>query len=107
MQIFEHQDLQFVKYSLRPSLKRFETEIEDKLFFSGEKENFSMKFLLDGLLRGDMKSRAMFYRMAVQDGWMTRNEVREMENKNRADGLDDFLYPMNLGIVGKEDKSKK
>ncbi len=92
----EHQDIQFVKYSMRPSVKRFETEIESKLFFEDETDSFEMKFVLDGLLRGDLKSRGAFYHFGIQDGWLTRNEVREMENKNRADHLDTFLYPQNL-----------
>lgn len=92
----EHQDIQFVKYSIRPSVKRFETEIESKLFFENETDSFEMKFVLDGLLRGDLKSRSAFYHFGIQDGWLTRNEVREMENKNQANHLDTFLYPQNL-----------
>lgn len=103
----EHQDIQFIKYSMRPSIKRYETEIENKLFFSGEKEKFDMKFLIDGMMRGDTKSRSMYYHMAIQDGFMNRNEVRAMENLNRVEGLDTYLYPGNLFEVGADNNKNK
>ena len=98
----EHQDIQYAKYSIRPSVKRYEQEIDRKLFFEDEIGRFETKFNLNGLMRGDMNSRSNFYHNAVMDGWMSRNEVREMENMNRMDGLDDMLYPANENIVGKE-----
>jgi HK97 family phage portal protein len=98
----EHQDLQFVKYSLRPTVKRIEEELETKLFYESESEEIGVKFNLEGLLRGAMASRAAFYHYGIQDGWLNRNEVRNMENLNAADGLDDFLYPANLNITGNE-----
>ena len=61
-----------------------------------------MKFNIDGFLRGDMKSRSAFYHNAILDGWLSRNEVREMENRNKVDGLDEYLYPSNQNITGKE-----
>ena len=53
-------------------------------------------------MRGDMTTRANYYQKAVLSGWMSRNEVRDMENMNRQEGLDDLLYPGNELIVGKE-----
>jgi HK97 family phage portal protein len=91
----EHQDIQFVKYSIRPTVKRFETELDRKLFFDDEQGRMETKFNLDGMLRGDMKTRAEYYQKAVLSGWMSRNEVRELENMNLAKGLDVFLYPVN------------
>ena len=98
----EHQDIQYAKYSIRPTVKRFEQEMDRKLFFEDEMGRFETKFNLNGLMRGDMTSRSNFYHNAVLDGWLSRNEVREMENMNRMDGLDDMLYPGNENIVGKE-----
>ena len=110
----EQQDIQFVKYSIRPSVKRFETEIEDKLLFEGEKDIIDIKFNLDGLLRGDTATRAAYYHSAVQDGWLNRNEVRDRENLNRGPKeLDEYLYPSNLnlaeilGLGSKKDKDDK
>ena len=58
-----------------------------------------IKFVLDGLLRGDTDARTKFYHGAVLDGYMTRNEVRRMEGLPDAEGLDEFLYPANEFVV--------
>lgn len=92
----EQQDIQFVKYGLRPECKRFETEIETKLFTGSEREVYNVKFDLKGLLRGDTKTQAEWYHKAILDGWMSRNEVREIENLNSVDGLDEYLVPSNM-----------
>lgn len=98
----EHQDIQYAKYSIRPTVKRYEQEMDRKLFFEDEMGRLETKFNLNGLMRGDMTSRSNFYHNAILDGWLSRNEVREMENMNRMDNLDDMLYPGNENIVGKE-----
>lgn len=97
----EHQTIQFVQYSLRPTVKRLEDELERKLFTDSEQEIYSVKFSLDGLLRGDTQARSSYYHNAILDGYMSRNEVREMEGLQHKDGLDDMLYPLNTGVVGK------
>jgi HK97 family phage portal protein len=96
----EHQTIQFVQYSLRPTVKRLEDELERKLFFDDELGVFSVKFGLDGLLRGDTQARSAYYHNAILDGYMSRNEVRELEGLQRKEGLDDMLYPLNTGVVG-------
>jgi HK97 family phage portal protein len=95
----EHQTIQFVQYSLRPVIKRIEVELESKLFRDSEIGEYDVKFVLDGLLRGDTAARAAFYHSAITDGYLSRNEVREIEGLEKADGLDDFLYPLNQGVV--------
>lgn len=102
----EHQDIQFIKYSIRATLKRYEVELENKLLFDKELGKYEFKFNIDGFLRGDMKTRSAFYHNAVLDGWLNRNEVREMENRNAVDGLDEYLYPSNQNIAGKEDNEE-
>jgi len=92
----EQQDIQFVKYALRPEVKRFETECEVKLFTKSERARFSVKFDLKGLLRGDLKTQAMWYHYAIFDGWLNRNEVRDLENLNPVEGLDEYLVPVNM-----------
>ena len=98
----EHQTIQFVQYSLRPTVKRLEDELERKLFTEHEQEEYIVKFGLDGLLRGDTQARSAYYHNAILDGYMSRNEVRELEGLQRKEGLDDMLYPLNTGVVGKE-----
>lgn len=98
----EHQTIQFVQYSLRPIIKNIEEELESKLLFENEHDRFAIKFSLEGLLRGDTSARSSYYHNAILDGYMSRNEVRELEGLEHKDGLDDMLYPLNTGIVGKE-----
>lgn len=102
----EHQTIQFVQYSLRPIVKKIEVELRSKLFFESERE-YKVKFSLDGLLRGDTAARSNFYHNAILDGYMSRNEVRDLEGLERVEGLDEFLYPLNTGIVGKEIQTDK
>jgi HK97 family phage portal protein len=99
----EQQTIQFVQYSLRPIVKNIEQELETKLFLESENE-LSIKFVLDGLLRGDTQARSSYYHNAILDGYMSRNEVRAMEGMEYKEGLDDMLYPLNTGIVGKENQ---
>lgn len=94
----EQQDIQFVKYGLRPECKRFETEIETKLFREDEREVYNVKFDLRGLLRGDLKTQAEWYHKAILDGWLSRNEVRDIENLNPVEGLDEYLVPTNMTL---------
>jgi HK97 family phage portal protein len=94
----EQQDRQFVTYGLRPECKRFETELETKLFAEGESEIIDVKFDLSGLLRGDSAAQANWFRTAIYGGYMSRNEVREQLNLDRVEGLDDFLVPSNMTL---------
>lgn len=101
----EHQTIQFVQYTLRPIVKRFEMEMESKLFASKDIGKYDVKFVLDGLLRGDTAARSTYYHNAILDGYMSRNEVRELEGLQHKEGLDEMLYPLNAGIVGKEEQT--
>ena len=103
----EHQTIQFVQYSLRPTVKRLEDELERKLFSESEQDEFSVKFGLDGLLRGDTQARSAYYHNAILDGYMSRNEVRELEGLQREEGLDILLYPQNESIVSNDDEANK
>lgn len=94
----EHQTIQFVQYSLRPIVKRLEMELEAKLLTP----EHDVKFDLGGLLRGDTAARSAFYHNAILDGYLSRNEVRDLEGYAKVDGLDEYLYPLNTGIVGKD-----
>ncbi len=92
----EQQSIDFVVHCMQPWAKRWEQEIPAALLTEAEQEQYYVEHLFDGLLRGDATSRANYFRTAVLTGWMNRNEVREIENMNRADGLDEFLSPLNM-----------
>ena len=98
----EHQSLEFVMHTLRPWLVRIEQSIQRDLFLPRERGRYFAAFNVEGLLRGDTKSRYEAYGAAIKDGWMTRNEVRQLENRNRADGLDEFLFPLNMGPANED-----
>jgi phage portal protein BeeE len=87
-----------VTHSLMPWITLWEQAIDRDLLTSDEIENgFHSKFVMQGLLRGDAKSRALFYESAITKGcWMTRNEARRLEDLDPIDGLDDMLRPLNM-----------
>ena len=92
----EHQGLEFVTYTLGPWLARWEQRVTKSLIPETERDSIFAEHLVDGLLRGDTQARFQAYQTAVSSGWMSRNEVRERENLNREDGLDEFLDPAFL-----------
>jgi HK97 family phage portal protein len=98
----EQQTIQFAQFALRPTVKKAEVELENKLFFQKEWGKISMKFNLNGLMRGDMAARGEWYSKMIQNGVYSRNEVRVMEGEATIEGLDNMLYPSNLQVVGQE-----
>ena len=76
----EQQSLEFVKYTLEPWVIRWEQAITKTLLSSDEKPRVFVKFNLEGLLRGDYVSRMNGYATARQNGWMSANDIRALEN---------------------------
>jgi len=93
----EQQALEFVQWTLMPWITRWEAQISRSLLSDKDRAVFYPKFVVQGLMRGDFKSRVDGYGQAIKDGWMNRNEVRELEDMNTVDGLDEFLVPLNMG----------
>lgn len=91
----EVMDTGLVKYTLRPWAKNIEEEFNRKLFTSVEKRSgqIYVRFNLDSLLRGDTKSRAEYYSLAIQNRWMSPNEVRRLESMNPYEGGDRYENP--------------
>jgi HK97 family phage portal protein len=79
----EQQSLEFVKYTLDPWVVRWEQSLQQALILPSEKTTLFIKFNLDGLLRGDYQSRMNGYSVGRQNGWMSANDIRELENMNR------------------------
>ena len=95
----EQQSLEFVKYTLDPWVIRWEQSIMRSLFSTEEKSRYFVKFNLEGLLRGDYQSRMNGYAIGRQNGWMSANDIRELENLDRIpeeDGGDLYLINGNL-----------
>lgn len=79
----EQQSLEFVKYTLDPWVIRWEQAMNKSLLLDSEKRTVFTKFNVDGLLRGDYASRMNGYATARQNGWMSANDIRELENLDR------------------------
>ena len=95
----EQQSLEFVKYTLDPWVMRWEQSIARRLLKPEEKSTYFVKFNVDGLLRGDYASRMSGYATARQNGWMSANDIRELENLNKIpakDGGDLYLINGNM-----------
>ena len=95
----EQQSLEFVKYTLEPWLVRWEQSIQRTLFSAEEKKQYFAKFNVEGLLRGDYASRMNGYATARQNGWMSANDIRELENLDRIpaeEGGDLYLINGNM-----------
>ena len=78
----EQQSLEFVKYTLDPWVIRWEQALKKSLFLTEEKKEFFIKLNVDGLLRGDYQSRMNGYAIGRQNGWLSTNDIREMEDMN-------------------------
>ncbi|MBR5345320.1 MAG: phage portal protein [Clostridia bacterium] len=95
----EQQSLEFVKYTLDPWVVRWEQSLSRALFTQEEKKRYFFKFNVEGLLRGDYQSRMNGYATARQNGWMSANDIRELENLDRIpaeDGGDLYLINGNM-----------
>jgi HK97 family phage portal protein len=95
----ENQSLEFVKYTLDPWIVRWEQSLKQALILPSEKQKLFIKFNLDGLLRGDYKSRMDGYAVGRQNGWLSSNDIRELENLNRIpeeEGGDLYLINGNM-----------
>ena len=96
----EQQSLEFVKYTLDPWVIRWEQAITKTLLSAREKQQLFVKFNVEGLLRGDYQSRMEGYAVARQNGWMSANDIRELENLDRIDEVDGGdLYLVNGNML--------
>ena len=78
----EQQSMEFVKYTLDPWVIRWERAMQKALFLPEEKKQYFLKFNVNGLMRGDYESRMTGYSIGRQNGWLSANDIREMEDMN-------------------------
>lgn len=91
--------LSFVTHSVSPWTKNISDELNSTVITGGT--SYFTDFILEGLLRGDIKTRYDAHKLAIEAGFKSRNEVRLEENYNRGpDELDEFLHPMNMQAAG-------
>jgi HK97 family phage portal protein len=96
----EHAALEYVTDTLLSWLINWEQELATALLTEDERQEFFFEHLVDGLLRGDIKTRYQAFKDAILTGFMSRNEARARENLNPVDGLDEFLEPLNMTPAG-------
>ena len=95
----EHMSIDFAVHTIRPWLVRIEQSMNRALFTDQEKRRFYVQFNIDGLMRGDYKSRMEGYAIARQNGWMSANDIRALENQNpipAEEGGDAYLVNGNM-----------
>lgn len=95
----EHQSIEFVMYTIRPWLVRWEQAIYKSLLNEQERQLYFAKFKVEGLLRGDYSTRMSGYATARQNGWMSVNEIRALEEMNPIPddkGGNDYLINGNM-----------
>ncbi len=95
----EQQSLEFVMYTLDPWVVRWEQAIVRSLISTTEKKEYFVKFNVNGLLRGDYQSRMSGYAVGRQNGWLSADDIRELEDMNKlpsGSGGDKYLVNGNM-----------
>lgn len=92
----EHQSLEYVVDTLQPWLVRWEQAGYRDLLTPRERTMYFLEHLVAALLRGDIQSRYEAYAQGRQNGWLSANDIRRLENMNPVDGGDVYLVPLNM-----------
>lgn len=94
----EHQAIEAVTDSIRPYAVRIERHINADPHLVVPRNFIELE--LDGLLRGDIKTRYEAYQLAVGGPWLEANVPRRLENQPERPELDVVLQPLNMGVAG-------
>jgi HK97 family phage portal protein len=104
----EHQSIEFVQHTLRPWIVRYEQAIYKCLLSKEERYTYYAKFNVDGLLRGDYQSRMQGYAIGRQNGWLSANDIRELEDMNPIEDGDIYLVNGNMvSATGRQTQEEK
>ncbi len=95
----------FIKICIQPIVKAFETALNKDFLLEREKGVFYFAFDMKELTKADMLTRYKAYSEAVKSGWISKNEIRYIEDYEPIDGLD--VVSMSLGDVIFDIKTKK
>ena len=96
----EQQSLEFVTYTLSPWMVRWEQSLFRALLSKEEKARYFFKFNVDGLLRGSYHERMQGYSVGIQNGFMSPNDVRQLEDLDLIpDELGGNRYMVNGNMV--------
>ena len=89
----------FYRSTIHPLCCSVEQAIMQRVFTAAERAKYVAEFKMSALLRASVSSRYDSYSKALQNGFMTRNEVRKLENLPPVDGADQLTAQSNLWPV--------
>jgi len=94
----EQQGIDFTVHSIRPWCVRLEQEYARQLFLPRDRSDYFAEHKIDGLLRGETAARYSAYAVGRQWGWLSIDDVRDLENMNPLpeDRGGDYMQPMNM-----------
>lgn len=102
----ESEQISFVTDSILPWLIRWEQNLDMQLLSDREKmrDGLYTKHNIDGLLRGNAKDRAEYYKSMFNIGAFSQNDIRRLENQDPIEGGDDYFVPLNMVPIRKLDE---
>ncbi len=95
----EQQNIEYVQEAIAPMSVRLEQTVYKDLLLPKERERYTAKFNVNGLLRGDLAARTQYYHNARNDGWMSANDIRTLEDMNKipaSEGGDTYAINGNM-----------
>lgn len=96
----EHQNIEFVQTTMLPWLRKSELAKKRDLLTAKEKLFYTFEYKIDGLLRGDIKTRYEAYGQGRQNGFLSGNDIRRLENMEPYEGGEEYWRPVNMVPVG-------
>ena len=99
----EQMSIGFVQHTLLPWIRRFEESVARDLVDDPDVE---VRLKVEGMLRGDARSRFQSYKTGIEMGVYSPNEVRELEDMNPRDGGDVWLTPLNMRITDEDGRMR-
>jgi HK97 family phage portal protein len=104
----EHQSLEFVMYTMLPWFTRWEQFSNFKLLTREERaQGYFAEFLINALLRGDTDARAKMLHLMRQDGVISADQWRELENMNPQEGGQGRHYLINGNMISVDTAAKQ
>lgn len=88
---------EFMKEAVMPILSAIKTALNKDFLLEKEKETFYFEFDTREITRGNIKERYEAYKVAAETGWISKNEIRYLEDYDSIDGLD--VITLNLANV--------
>jgi HK97 family phage portal protein len=98
----EQMTIGFTRFTLLPWLVRWEQAISRCMIGRDERDTVTPRHSVEGMERGDFKSRFAGYQIAIASGILSPNEVRALENMNPREGGDEYMSPLNMRLGGND-----